>query len=649
VGVGGAGPLGFGTTPLASEFATAVLNGGATTYSTTAGMDAGAQSVSATNVTRRLPTDGTVPPASFSGGFRHNTTALYIQSRPTTDNTNAASVMVATLQNTTGDIITSFTISYSFGLNNSLTGELPGFRVFYSLTGQPGSWQLIPSLSSTEVVGTHSANLAPGSWAPSAFLYLLWADDNANSITDPSYTIDNFSITAVTTTPAPASCVGITNQPSNLTVGERAAAFFSVGATGTPQHIQWYRDGVEIPGANAALYTLGPVLYASENGAQFFAMISNAVCIATSTVATLTVIADTNPPTVIGAVWDRSLDTVTVTFSEPIFDPGGLEQQFIVFPSGGEVQGGQELLTVGYLMTNGNQTILLKVVPARELGSNYSLYITQVSDVSSAHNALQPDPTIIPITSIVQLIGFDTDNVWKYSIGHSTLTNLHGTGWEQTGYDDAGWLSGAAGLGLDTGQPNEVPIRTTLPYATNSAIALNVSTYFRRHFNFPSTTNGVTLILRDMVEDGAVYYLNGREVFRNRMPAGPIMFATTTTSAAEPQSVTGPFQLAITNLWPGENVLAVELHQNGLNSSDMEFAAELTAEIPALSAFINPPLHISHQPGGTISISWSGSGVLQEATQLLNSGTVWTYVPGNPNPHVVTPGAGGKRFFRLRP
>jgi len=152
-----------------------------------------------------------------------------------------------------------------------------------------------------------------------------------------------------------------------------------------------------------------------------------------------------------------------------------------------------------------------------------------------------------------------------------------------------------------------------------------------------------------LVEDGAVYYLNGREVFRNRMPAGPVSFNTTTPSASEPQAVTGPFLLAITNLWPGENVLAVELHQNGLTSSDMEFAAELFAQVPAFVTFINPPLHISHRADGKISISWSGSGVLQETTQLLNSGTSWTYVPGNPNPHIVTPDPGTRRFLRLRP
>jgi hypothetical protein len=45
-------------------------------------------------------------------------------------------------------------------------------------------------------------------------------------------------------------------------------------------------------------------------------------------------------------------------------------------------------------------------------------------------------------------------------------------------------------------------------------------------------------------------------------------------------------------------------------------------------------------------VSWSGPGVLQQSSELLSSGTPWTDVPGNPNPHTFMP-TGEKRFFRL--
>jgi hypothetical protein len=169
---GGAGPMSFTTTPPVNEFATGVLNGGAPTYNSTNSMDAEAQTVNAANVVRALPTDGNVPPVSFSGGFRHNTAAFYLQSRPTTDNTNAASILVARLQNLTGANVIGFDVSYDFGIFNPGTGEVPGFRVFYSATGAPNTWQLIPSLSSSEVAGTQAASISSISWAPGAlFLF----------------------------------------------------------------------------------------------------------------------------------------------------------------------------------------------------------------------------------------------------------------------------------------------------------------------------------------------------------------------------------------------------------------------------------------------------------------------------------------------
>lgn len=196
VGAGGSGVLAFNTAPAATEFSTGVLNGDGTTFANTTALDAGVQTVSAANIVRTLPTSATQPPSTFSGGFRYNTAGLFIQSRPTTDGTNAANVMLATLQNDSGAPITAITVSYTFGINNSVAGELPGFRVYYSLSGAAGTWTLIPALSDSEVAGTQSSGaIAIGSWASGSTMYLLWADDNANGVTDPSYTIDDFSVT----------------------------------------------------------------------------------------------------------------------------------------------------------------------------------------------------------------------------------------------------------------------------------------------------------------------------------------------------------------------------------------------------------------------------------------------------------------------
>ena len=90
----------------------------------------------------------------------------------------------------------------------------------------------------------------------------------------------------------------ITSQPTNVVVIEPNAANFSVTATGTaPLAYQWRRGGVPISGATSSSYTLSPTAVASDNGAQFSVVVTNASGAVTSAVATLTV----NAPGIIPA------------------------------------------------------------------------------------------------------------------------------------------------------------------------------------------------------------------------------------------------------------------------------------------------------------------------------------------------------------
>jgi len=41
---------------------------------------------------------------------------------------------------------------------------------------------------------------------------------------------------------------------------------------------------------------------------------------------------------------------------------------------------------------------------------------------------------------------------------------------------------------------------------------------------------GDRLVIDQILDDGAVYYLNGKEIGRSRMPAGPVQYRTLTAS-----------------------------------------------------------------------------------------------------------------------
>jgi hypothetical protein len=127
-----------------------------------------------------------------------------------------------------------------------------------------------------------------------------------------------------------------------------------------------------------------------------------------------------------------------------------------------------------------------------------------------------------------------------------------------------------------------------------------------------------------------------------------------TTAGPETTDVHLPLEtITLTNLTglvAGQNLLAIELHQNSATSSDAVLSVQLVAEVEQFSGgSANPRLHITRDGiTGQITISWSGSGTLQETADLQSPTTQWNDVPGNPNPYVFTP-TGDRRFFSLRP
>jgi hypothetical protein len=283
----------FNSTPTAEEFSTGVLNGDGATYTDTGGLDAGVNTRAASTITRMLPTSTTIPPSTFSGGFRHNnntTQGFFIQSRPTTDGTNAANVLLATLTNSSGAAISSLTITYAFNSFSINAGdEVPGFRVYYSLDGLAGSWQPISGLSDNTTIGTHSVTVPIGTWADATTMYLLWADDNSGTGgTDSSYTIDDFQVVPGNVViPLSVTLVTPTNgavfvEPANVPVTANS------GGSTPASSVTFYTNGVQyavLTGApfNAPLSGLAPGTYA------IYAKATNATEVAFSSTNTITV------------------------------------------------------------------------------------------------------------------------------------------------------------------------------------------------------------------------------------------------------------------------------------------------------------------------------------------------------------------------
>ena len=177
-----------------------------------------------------------------------------------------------------------------------------------------------------------------------------------------------------------------------------------------------------------------------------------------------------------------------------------------------------------------------------------------------------------------QIILVPTNAVWKYLDDGTD----QGTAWRAPAFDDDDWMSGPAELGFgDTadGRPEATMI--------NSGPAGNVwvTHYFRHRFQATNVAVLSNLQARVMRDDGAVVYLNGTEAGRTGMPAGTVNYLTLAAmpgaSGADEYSFF-PMTVASSLLVEGENVLAVEVHQNARTSSDLSFALELVVNT-------NPP------------------------------------------------------------
>ena len=169
-----------------------------------------------------------------------------------------------------------------------------------------------------------------------------------------------------------------------------------------------------------------------------------------------------------------------------------------------------------------------------------------------------------PTTNVLVAISQD----WRYD---ASGTN-QGTAWRSASFDDLAWAHGPGLLGAETA-PLPEPLLTPFP------LPQIPTCYFRSHFNFTGDSGNTELRLKTIIDDGAVIYLNGTEVYRVRMPAGVITYNTLGNATVVDATYEGPVQLPTTALLTGDNVIAVEVHQSAPTSSDLVFGLTLDAVV----------------------------------------------------------------------
>ena len=101
---------------------------------------------------------------------------------------------------------------------------------------------------------------------------------------------------------------------------------------------------------------------------------------------------------------------------------------------------------------------------------------------------------------------------------------------------------------------------------------------FRTAFSFDADPASAELSLACVLDDGAVFYLNGVEVHRENMPDGAVDASTLATAEVTDDDEIYA-DLSTDALVRGDNVLAVEVHQASTDDEDLAFGCALTARI----------------------------------------------------------------------
>ena len=162
---------------------------------------------------------------------------------------------------------------------------------------------------------------------------------------------------------------------------------------------------------------------------------------------------------------------------------------------------------------------------------------------------------------------------WRYAKG----TSEPSASWSTVGFDDASWLLGPTGIGRGDGDDQTVlddlrAVNDNPNTPENEGRPGYLSVYLRYtfHLNRASLAKINDLILSVDYDDGFKAYLNGIEVARQNLPAGPVAFDRV-ASASHEAGTPEDFDLSARKdlLRIGANVLAIQVHNRSLTSGDL--------------------------------------------------------------------------------
>ncbi|MFC1757565.1 lamin tail domain-containing protein [Planctomycetota bacterium] len=172
------------------------------------------------------------------------------------------------------------------------------------------------------------------------------------------------------------------------------------------------------------------------------------------------------------------------------------------------------------------------------------------------------------------------DATWRYNESGENL----GTNWNQETHevDNQKWFSGRGLFGFENETlPDSIRSEFTDPNDNDPRIT---TYYFESEFTIPADTANTEYVLRHVVDDGVIIYINGNELIRFNMSEGNVDGTTLASATVNEAAYSSPITIPANMMQAGVNTISAELHQGSNSSSDIVFGAEIEARGELIAA-----------------------------------------------------------------
>ena len=228
--------------------------------------------------------------------------------------------------------------------------------------------------------------------------------------------------------------------------------------------------------------------------------------------------------------------------------------------------GAQSYVEAGYDM---GRVPSLRNIPHTASSATISWFVTGDGWEAGADESWAIDNLKVTVTSAPDETLVAAGAVWAFLDTGADL----GTSWRNPGFNDSSWSTGPAELGYGDGDEE-----TIVSFGDDSGNK-HITTYFRHNFTVTDASDVDKLLVGYIRDDGCAIYLNGTRVALDNLdPDASASSPALLNPGRTTEGIWSEVEIPASLLEEGNNILAIEVHQDDGNSSDISMNAYLAGK-----------------------------------------------------------------------